>query len=317
MAWTTSAIAVDAGGSTTRALVVAADGQCGPIVRSGPGNPISGAQQAATNIADACAAAMSASQQQPDLVVATVAGILSKDFPELTHVLTERDLPTRLVLVSDLLGAYFSGTAAPDGSVMIVGTGAVAAKVSGGRLSAVRDGLGWLLGDSGSGFWIGQRVARAVAAALDGRGPETSLTPRVLELLVDVPRRSGARQSDVAALLTWSHARRPVELAQLAILAAEEADSDPISQTICSEAASHALRTLGSLPGSAAGPVVIGGGVLHPGSPVGRDVLEALGGRAKPVSDGVAGAALMAIKELGGSADDNALQRITTAISRR
>lgn len=317
MPWTPSAIAVDAGGSTTRALVVTADGRCGPTERSGPGNPISGAQQAASNIADACAAATLVGPGQPDLVVATVAGILSRDFTELPHALADRGLPTRLVLVSDLLGAYFSGTAAPDGSVMIVGTGAVAAKVSAGHLSAVRDGLGWLLGDSGSGFWIGQRVARAVAAALDGRGPATSLTPRVLELLVDVPRLPGPRQPDVGALLTWSHARRPVELAQLAILAAEEADADPVSRSICSEAASHALRTLGSLPGSATGPVVVGGGVLHPGSPVGRDVLEALGSRAKRVSDGVAGAALMAVRELGGPADDSTLHRITEAISRR
>ena len=84
-------------------------------------------------------------------------------------------------------------------------------------MSSVRDGLGWLLGDDGSGFWIGHRVARAVAAELDGRGPSTSLTGRVLDLLADVPRRQGVRRAEVAALLTWSHSRRPAELAQLAV----------------------------------------------------------------------------------------------------
>ena len=200
---------------------------------------------------------------------------------------------------------------------MIVGTGAVAARVSGVRLSHIRDGLGWLLGDNGSGFWIGHRVARAVAAHLDGRGPATSLTPRVLELLANVPRERGARQSDVAALLTWSQSRRPADLAQLAILAIEEAVTDPVSQGICSQATTHVLRTLNSLPGGEMGPVVLGGGVLDPDGPVGRVVLEAVGGRARRVTDGVAGAALMAVREMGGFADDTTLGRITDAIGQR
>lgn len=316
MGTTQSAIAVDAGGTTTRALVVDQDGACGPTVRAGAGNPISGAQQAAANIADACEAARAAGHQQPQLVLATVAGILARDFPELPQALAERGLPTRLVLVSDLLGAYFSGTASPDGSVMIVGTGAVAAQISGGELSAVRDGLGWLLGDEGSGFWIGHHVARAVAADLEGRGPGTSLTARVLELLVDVPHRVGVRQADVAALLTWTQARRPVELAQLAVLASEEAGSDAVARQLCAEAARHALSTLASLPGTGDGPVVLGGGVLDPGSPVGHEVHRTLGGRARRVSDGIAGAALMAVRALGGVADDASLTRIKAGTSR-
>ena len=296
MTTTPSAIAVDAGGSTSRAVVVDHLGGCGPVARAGAGNPATDPRRAARNIADACAEALAASPHHPEVVVATVAGILSRDFPELSSTLAEQGLPSRVVLVSDLLGAYFSGTTAPDGAVMIVGTGAVAARVTDRRLSAVRDGLGWLLGDTGSGFWMGRRVARAVAADLDGRGPSTSLTRGVLDLVREVPRRSGARNSDVAALLSWTQFHAPVGLAQLAVLAAREADSDDVAADICSEAAQSALATLASLPGRAEGPVVLGGAVLDPKGPVGRHVHAALGARVRSVSDGVAGAALLALR---------------------
>ncbi|WP_435822210.1 BadF/BadG/BcrA/BcrD ATPase family protein [Actinacidiphila alni] len=41
------------------------------------------------------------------------------------------------------------------------------------------DGHGWLLGDEGSGFWLGNRAVRAALEALDGRGPWTTLVDRV------------------------------------------------------------------------------------------------------------------------------------------
>ncbi|MDO5736908.1 MAG: BadF/BadG/BcrA/BcrD ATPase family protein [Propionibacteriaceae bacterium] len=312
-----SAIAIDAGGSTTLAVVVDINGSCEAVVRSGPGNPVTDANRAAANITDACAAALAASAHQPHMVVATVAGTLSRDFPELAESLATRALPTHLILESDLLSAYFSATAAPEGSVMVVGTGAVAGKVSGGRLVSLRDGLGWLLGDDGSGFWMGHRVARAVAADLDGRGPSTSLTPQVLEFFVDVPRRSGVRNKDLAALLTWSQSRTPVALAQLAILAARDAATDDVAHTICSEAAAHALATLDSLTQGDEGAVVLGGGVLDPSGPVGREVHARLGERARPVADGIAGAALMAVRELGGDADEATLARITRSLAQR
>ncbi len=321
MPGTPAAIAIDAGGSTTRALVVSRDGECGPVVRSGRGNPVSDPSHAAVNIAEACAGAMAASQQTPESVLAAVAGTVSRDFPELGRELRHRALPSNITVVSDLLGAYFSATPALDGFVLIVGTGAVAARIVDGELAAIRDGLGWLLGDHGSGFWMGHRVARAVAAELDGRGPATSLTPRLLHQLSDIPPRAGVRRDGLTALLSWSQSRTPVELSALAVLAAEEAAADPVAAAICKEAAAHALATLASLgehvldkDGDA--PVVLGGSVLDPDGPVGRRVHAALGRRALTVSDGVAGAALLAIRQLGGTADARMLAHVREQLLR-
>ena len=67
----------------------------------------------------------------------------------------------------DALVAYASGTAAPDGTVLIAGTGAIAAQVRDLRLDRVADGHGWLLGDAGSGFWLGREAVRRLLADLD------------------------------------------------------------------------------------------------------------------------------------------------------
>ena len=315
MPTTPAALAIDAGGSTTRAVMVNRDGECGGVARSGRGNPVSDPVLAASNIAEACLGAMEASKHAPQMVMAAVAGTVSRDFPELFNELRGHGLPDDIIVVSDLLAAYFSATSAMDGSVLIVGTGAVAASIVDGKLASIRDGLGWLLGDDGSGFWMGHRVARAVAAQLDGRGPATSLTPRLLEQLADIPRSTGVRGDELTALLTWSQSRTPVELSTLAVLAAEEAASDPVASAICDQAANHALATLSSLETERPHahntyPVVLGGGVLDPGGPVGSRVHAALQRRALGVADGVAGAALLAVRALGGTADDSMLAHI-------
>lgn len=69
-------------------------------------------------------------------------------------------------------GAFSGGT----GTVLAVGTGAVALGLArdGRRLQV--DGWGPWLGDDGGGSWIGRAALRAVLRAADGRGPATVLT---------------------------------------------------------------------------------------------------------------------------------------------
>jgi len=80
----------------------------------------------------------------------------------------------KLIIESDQLVAFRSGTQERDGVVIISGTGCVChgwrekkeAKVS---------GWGWLA-DEGSGFWAGQRGLQSVLKDLDGRGLRTLIT---------------------------------------------------------------------------------------------------------------------------------------------
>ncbi|MFI2706221.1 BadF/BadG/BcrA/BcrD ATPase family protein, partial [Nocardioides sp. CER28] len=187
----TAVLAIDAGGTSTRALLVDAGGRCRGFGRGASGNPISsGAEVAAASMASSALAALAAAGAAPadvDLVLLAAAGAGSGAHrDELGRRLAESGLPARPVFASDLLAMFCSGTHLLHGYGLVSGTGAAAIRVDDGRQEAVADGLGWLLGDDGSGFWIGQRVARAALADLDGRGPGTALTTAVRTRL-DVP----------------------------------------------------------------------------------------------------------------------------------
>lgn len=86
----------------------------------------------------------------------------------------------RVVVVSDIEIAHAGALGGEPGIVLVVGTGAVAFGRNAAGQTARADGWGWLLGDGGSGFWIGQRALQAVCAAADGRGEPTRLTEPVL-----------------------------------------------------------------------------------------------------------------------------------------
>ncbi len=56
-----------------------------------------------------------------------------------------------------------------------------------GRESIARvDGWGYIMGDAGSGYWIGREALDAVMRAYDGRGPQTALTEPVRERWPDL-----------------------------------------------------------------------------------------------------------------------------------
>src|SRR4051794_36341788 len=196
----TALVGVDAGGTSTRAVVVRPPGQCVGYAVAGSGNPIAvGSQTAAVSVAESVSGALlraDVPSTRIRLVVLAMAGAGSTSVAaEIRRRLADIGLDAPLVFESDLLATYFSGTHRPDGYAVIAGTGSGAIRVEDGRQVAVADALGWLLGDEGSGFWIGQRVVRAALADLDGRGPPTALTPLMLERLgVPAPSDAGDRE---------------------------------------------------------------------------------------------------------------------------
>ena len=292
-------IAVDAGGTSTRALALDLTGTCLAEVRGGPGNPRS-ATDAAQTIAEVSAQAANQAGIETRAIAVTMAGLVSYGghYPQAEAALHEVGFSCPVELLTDLHGMYFSATDAPQGSVLIAGTGATAAAFDGGELVAMSDGLGWLLGDCGAGFWIGREVARVVAAALDGRGQPTSLTDAVIGHIPSAPPAPPHRD-ELAALLAWTYDQRPVDLAQLAVFASEHATTDDVAARICREAAALLRHTLTTLPGSEAGPIVLGGSVLGPHSPIGIEIFDAFSPRTLRTGDGIVGAAILALRAAG------------------
>jgi len=326
-------LAIDAGGTSTRAVFLAPSGQCLGYGISGGGNPVSrGFDGAMDSLLGASKAALGGAPQPLISVTVGMAGA-SLELPK--HLFAERFKPLGLmgnvVIESDLLAAFYSGTHQDDGYALIAGTGAVAARIAGGRLGAVADGTGWLLGDSGSGFWLGHEVARAVAAALDGRGAPTALTELVLAdlgIALDPSSRSQGRVTAQQQLIVKTYELRPVELSRFAPLVFALPD-DAVAQEIIARCAAALAQTLTAVADtSVSGPLIFGGSVLTKGGTVGAAVLAQLGRSAEAagyggvfetepalVADGVVGAAVLALKRNGETVDASVFERINSTLA--
>ncbi|MGV8895540.1 MAG: N-acetylglucosamine kinase [Rhodoglobus sp.] len=319
-------LAIDAGGTTTRALIVDASGHTHGFGQAGGGNPISsGFEAASLAVVSATRAALEATGVDSPTVSSALVALAGGNSAEPTDLmataLAEIGLRGPLHIESDLLAMFCSGTPEGRGYVLIAGTGAVAGRITDAHLDFVSDGVGWLLGDGGSGFWIGRKVARAVAAELDGRGPSTALTPALLDMLglgAAADRTLGRPQVQLQ-LIRALYGMRPIELARFSPLAFAAAD-DEVAQDIRHGAATQLANTFAAvhLEGHG-GPIVVGGSVLRQLSaqPPLSTVLQDGSGRSPliTVDDGVVGAAVLALRRAQIAVDNDMFTRITLGLA--
>ncbi|MFF2633166.1 N-acetylglucosamine kinase [Microbacterium sp. NPDC058021] len=80
----------------------------------------------------------------------------------------------RTMLAHDSTTAFLGALGDARGAVVAAGTGVVTLAVGASRMARV-DGWGYLIGDAGSGYWIGREALDAVMRDYDGRGPATAL----------------------------------------------------------------------------------------------------------------------------------------------
>jgi glucosamine kinase len=319
-------LALDAGGTSTRAVVVDAAGHAYGYGFASGGNPTAaGIREAAAAIGIAAeqALASSTSSNRPAWALIAMAGEKTAAFrTEVSRRLAALGIRD-VVLEHDLLGVFYSGTAGWDGYVLIAGTGTVAARIRGGELDRVAGGKGWLLGDAGGGFWIGHAVARAVVAALDGQQHDTALTGLVLEAMgidadPDTPTRRAEAQRQLVSHL---YARPPISLADFAPLAFRAQD-DRVARPILVGASAALADLLAAVRSrDLPGPVVVGGSVIVLGMlaapPSLRTALvpPAAGDPVIPVPDGLVGAAVLALRRAGHEVDEALFRTIKAEVS--
>lgn len=217
------------------------------------------------------------------------------------QVWRELGLPGRPELCSDLEVAFAAGTDEASGSVLIAGTGAVAGRVRDHRLSGAVGGHGWLLGDEGSGYWIGREAVRAALRHLEGTGPGGQMTRRVLEELGVALTGADARSDLIAAV----HARPPIGLSSLSFVVAEaQASGDPEATAVLDAAVDHLLHTWDGLGEAVDGPVVLAGSLTDPSSYPGARLRARLSDRGvtpRTAGDPVSGAVRLALRASEGS----------------
>lgn len=310
-------LGLDAGGTSTRAVVVSSDGHCGGIGKAGSGNPTSaGIDAATTAIRDAVTQAVtSANAGRLAGAALAVAGAADLGHRAAIAAALSDLVAVEPVFDFDVLAAYFSGTAAPDGYVLLSGTGASAVRVEDGRLAGISDGLGWLLGDVGSGFWLGREVVRAGLAPLDGRGAATLLTGLLLDRLGTIrdERPQGGRTGTLVAATAALYAMPPLRLADFASLVFTAAGAgDEVAAGILDRAAAGLAETLAAVrTPDVEGPLVAAGSVLARQP----DFAARVAPGAVVATDGLAGAAVLALRHAGVLVDDAVYRRVTSSLA--
>jgi glucosamine kinase len=307
-------LGADIGGTATRVAVATADGEVLSVAAGAAGNPNSvglvvSAQRIRT-VADQCLAQVGG--DAADRVVAAVIGLAGGARADASFLPTVRPTGVAVLprVVSDLSVAFSSATPARRGYVLVAGTGAVAGRIVDGELLERRDGWGWLLGDEGSGFWLGREAVRATLNRLqNGTEPVGALAEAVIQ-------QAGTR--DPVAIIQLCYANPPVWLSTFAELVTRHAD-DPVAAEIADRAAAHLVDALLDLGLDPALPVVLAGSVATRPGPV-RDLLRArLSGRAGnqvlTAESGLVGALWLAAGA-SGPLDEAAHDRLARTIGR-
>jgi N-acetylglucosamine kinase-like BadF-type ATPase len=118
----------------------------------------------------------------PAAVCLGVAGVdRAADDRTVRAIVRRLGFKTHALVVNDALIALVAGIGDEPGVVLIAGTGSIAYGVNPSGVAARSGGWGFVLGDEGSGYWIGRQALAAVVRDADGRGPHTELTDLVLE----------------------------------------------------------------------------------------------------------------------------------------
>ncbi|RCW43547.1 N-acetylglucosamine kinase-like BadF-type ATPase [Halopolyspora algeriensis] len=318
-------LGLDAGGTSSRAWLGDLSGKPIATGHAGGGNPNSHPpEQAAERITRAARSALS--EVPPERVrygVIGMAGVSTMADPTVAELFGRAwsglGLECPIREVSDCEVAFAAGTPQPDGTVLIAGTGAIAARITAHRLAATSGGYGWLLGDEGSAFWLGREAVRETLRALDGHALQEHVPGRRhrrLDPLVESVRSellgTAGSPCDPPAeerrrLITAVNAAAPVRLAEIAPLVTASAHSGSVAAAgIVHRAASLLADTVrATRTDDDTAPIVLAGSLIAAGNPVRAALETELGhrglGTPYTAGSGAVGAAWLAALEVAGA----------------
>jgi N-acetylglucosamine kinase-like BadF-type ATPase len=203
-------IGVDAGGTKTVCLLADRDGRVLAESRGGGANlRAHGDVEVERVLRHVLDAVLGGRSDPPAAIAVGMAGVDRADEAETVRAALRRIVSAPRVLVTnDALLALVAGIGHDPGVVLIAGTGSIAYGRNARDEAARAGGWGYILGDEGSGYWIGRHALRAVMRESDGRGQATALTPLVLahfgiaraQDLVHAVYEGPLRPSEIAAV---------------------------------------------------------------------------------------------------------------------
>lgn len=270
-------LALDGGGTKTRAALCDPAGQIVAMAEGEATNPLSRPWEAVENTIRLLVQEVIQRAEAAEAAVSVLyLGLAGADRPQVKDRLREAFAPQwgeRLVLDNDAVSALYAGTYGEPGIVLIAGTGSIAYAVTAAGERERTGGWGYLVGDEGSGFDIGRKGAAAVLRASDGRGKPTVLTGLYLEHF------GVSRPEELIALIYGADNPRK-ELADTSTLVEKAASlGDEVAMELIGLAADDLveLATVSLRKAGSSLPVVLAGGLLSSDTVLRREVLKRAG----------------------------------------
>jgi len=167
---------IDGGATKTIAAVLSLDSFDIRLGHSGPSNVDAvGVDAAASAIREALRAALGEAGIEAGAVGTAVIGLAGTPSDELAQAVQADFSLGACYFVNDVIAAWASGTWLEPGVAVISGTGSHVFGVNAAGESWRTGGWGHILGDEGSGFWLGLHGMKAALHYRDGSGVETAL----------------------------------------------------------------------------------------------------------------------------------------------
>jgi len=175
-------LGIDAGATKTVCLLADTDGA---VVSEGRGLGanlhVAGEAGVETTLRDVMAKAIGDRGVRPAAICVGIAGVDRDDEARAVQAIVRNISPdSRVLVVNDALIALAAGAHDAPGIVINAGTGSITYGRNRAGEAARAGGWGHMVGDEGSGYWIGREAVAAVMRASDGRGPATRLTGEIL-----------------------------------------------------------------------------------------------------------------------------------------
>ncbi len=214
-------LGIDGGGTKCKARLESFDGRLLAEATAGPANVARDIEQAMHSVVEASKQAIANAGLTIDVLCEVNAGIglAGLNIPSVYDEFSTKPLPfKRHCATTDLNIARLGAHEGKDGGIIIVGTGSSAA-VSVNNKETVLGGHGFLLGDQGSGAWVGKQAVTDTLLELDGLLPKQGFSQGVLhhfncsDKCELVSLLSGAMSSKFASIapkvIEWAKAEQP------------------------------------------------------------------------------------------------------------
>lgn len=240
-------LGIDGGGTGCRAALADAGGHVLARAEAGPANIASDPELALASIITVA---------REVLAQALGSAAVDRELPRLTAVLglaggnvapsvarLRASLPfARFRIETDALIALKGALQSEDGIVAAIGTGSVFARQMGGEIRRI-GGRGFVLGDEGSGAWLGRALLSATLRAADGFAPVTPLLQNLLD-----------ECGGIDGIITLGFAARPADFASFARRLVTS--PDPAAVSLMQQAVADIAGSIALLQPERAVPVV-------------------------------------------------------------